>query len=282
MKKISLLVLHDAVMSSVADAHTLFTGVNDFLINAGREPLFHLQFTGLDKSVAVNNGVFQVQAEVLAKDVKKTDLILIPAITGDFIQTIEKNKGFLPWMVSQYQEGAEVASMCSGAFVLAASGLLNGKECSSHWLSANLFRQLFPDVKLVDGRIVTEQEGIYSSGGANSYWNLLLHLVEKYAGREMAITASKVYAVEIDRKTQSPFAVFNGQKKHVDEPIKQAQEYIEANVSEKLTVDELAGRFAIGKRHFIRRFKNATFNTPIEYIQRVKIEAAKKNWNQQT
>ena len=135
---------------------------------------------------------------------------------------------------------------------------------------------MFPEVTLVDGRIVTEQQGLYSSGGATSYWNLLLLLVEKYAGPEMAIIASKVYALEIDRKSQSPFIMFSGQKQHEDEPIRQAQEFIEKNVTEKISVEELAVRYAIGRRHFERRFKKATNNTPVEYIQRVKIEAAKK------
>jgi transcriptional regulator GlxA family with amidase domain len=169
-----------------------------------------------------------------------------------------------------------VASLCVGSFLLAATGLLDGKSCSTHWMFADQFRSMFPQVNLVDGRIVTEQDGLYSSGGATSYWNLLLHLVEKYAGREMAIMASKVYALEIDRKSQSPFAIFNGQKKHEDEPIKNAQEYIEGNIGDKITVEELAIKFAIGRRHFERRFKQATNNTPLEYIQRVKIEAAKK------
>lgn len=141
---------------------------------------------------------------------------------------------------------------------------------------ANRFREMFPEVTLVDARIVTEQNGLYSSGGATSYWNLLLHLVEKYAGREMAIMASKVYALEIDRKSQSPFIIFKGQKKHEDVTIKDAQEFIEQNFTEKISVEELASRFAIGKRHFERRFKEATNNTPGEYIQRIKIEAAKK------
>ena len=168
--------------------------------------------------------------------------------------------------------------MCIGAFLLASTGLLNGKECSSHWKTAYEFREMFPDVKLVDGRIVTEQDGLYSSGGATSYWSLLLYLVEKYAGREIAITASKIYALEIDRKSQSPFIMFNGQKKHEDEPIRQAQEYIEENISEKISVEELALKYAIGRRHFERRFKKATNNTPAEYIQRVRIEAAKKHF----
>jgi transcriptional regulator GlxA family with amidase domain len=161
--------------------------------------------------------------------------------------------------------------------MLAATGLLNGRECSSHWITSNEFRQMFPEVNLVDGRIVTEQQGLYSSGGATSYWSLLLYLVEKYAGRRTAITASKVYALEIDRKSQSPFIMFNGQKKHEDEPIRLAQEYIENNVTERISVEHLALKYAIGRRHFERRFKKATHNTPVEYMQRVKIEAAKKH-----
>jgi transcriptional regulator GlxA family with amidase domain len=199
-------------------------------------------------------------------------------MAGDFISLIEKNKAFLPWIIDQYNRGAEVASLCVGAFFLASTGLLNGKKCSTHWKFAEQFREMFPEVNLQDGRIVTEEDRLYTSGGATSYWNLLLHLIEKYAGREMAIMASKVYALEIDRKSQSPFAIFNGQKKHEDEPIKQAQEFIEANLTEKISVDSLATNFAIGRRHFERRFKSATNNTPLEYIQRVKIEAAKKKF----
>jgi transcriptional regulator GlxA family with amidase domain len=224
----------------------------------------------------LNDGAFAVNADALFNDVKKTDLIIIPALSGDLKVSLERNKAFIPWIIEQHTQGAEVASLCIGAFLLASTGLLNGKECSTHWLSANEFRDMFPDVTLTDGTIITEAGGLYSSGGASSYWNLLLHIIEKYTGREIAIRASKFFAIEIDRKSQSPFIMFNGQKKHEDEPIKQAQEFIEHNLAEKISVEELASRFAIGRRHFERRFKKATNNTPSEYIQRVKIEAAKK------
>jgi len=278
MKHVSILVLHDSVMASIVDARTMFAGVNEFLEAAGKPPLFKLQFVGLTRQVKLYNGVFSVYTDAFLDDVKKTDLIIVPAIGGDYKTTLKKNKDFVPWIVQQYKKGAEVTSLCTGAFMLASTGLLNGKECSSHWISADLFREMFPEVTLVDGRIVTEQQGLYSSGGASSYWNLLLHLVEKYAGREMAIRASKVFALEIDRKSQSPFIMFNGQKKHEDEPIKQAQEFIEQNITDKISVEDLSLKFAIGRRHFERRFKKATNNTPLEYIQRVRIEAAKKRF----
>jgi transcriptional regulator GlxA family with amidase domain len=137
---------------------------------------------------------------------------------------------------------------------------------------------MFPNVELVDGSIITEEQGIYSSGGANSYWNLLLYLVEKYTDRDTAILASKYFAIDIDRDSQSAFMMFEGQKDHADEEIKKAQEFIEANYMEKITVDSLADMFAIGRRSFERRFKKATDNTVVEYIQRVKIEAAKRSF----
>ena len=278
MKHVSILIPNEAVLPSIVDARTMFTGANEFLEAAGKPSVFTVQLVGLTREVKFNNGLFTINTDILLQDVKKTDLVIIPAIGGNIKATLKSNEDFIPWIIKQYHGGAEVASLCIGAFLLASTGLLNGKECSSHWKTAYEFREMFPDVKLVDGRIVTEQDGLYSSGGATSYWSLLLYLVEKYAGREIAIVASKIYALEIDRKSQSPFIMFNGQKKHEDEPIRQAQEYIEDNISEKISIEELAVKYAIGRRHFERRFKKATNNTPAEYIQRVRIEAAKKHF----
>jgi transcriptional regulator GlxA family with amidase domain len=278
MKHVAILALNDAVSASVVDPTVMFNGVNDLLVSSGRPPAFKIQLVGLTKAVKLHNGPFTVHSDILMEDLKKTDLIIITALGGDVNEALKKNAAFIPWISKQYKKGAEVASLCLGAFLLASTGLLNGKECSTHWLMANEFREMFPEVTLVDGRVVTEQNGLYSSGGATSYWSLILHLVEKYAGRDMAIMASKVYALEIDRKSQSPFIMFNGQKEHVDEPIREAQDYIESRISERISVGELALKFAIGRRHFERRFKKATKNTPVEYIQRVKIEAAKKHF----
>lgn len=277
MKHITILVPNQAVLVSIDNPRCLFSGVNDFLQEAGKPPIFNIQLVGLSKEVRLHKGSFSVHTDGLLKDVKKTDLVIIPALDGDMKTALEANQDFVPWLVKQYKGGAELASLCVGAFLLASTGLLNSRQCSTHWRFAPLFRDMFPDVEMVDDRIITEEQGLYSSGGANSYWNLLLYLVEKYTDREMAILASKVYAIEIERKSQSPFIMFNGQKGHEDEGVRSAQEFIEKNVSEKISVEELAGRFAIGRRSFEKRFKKATHNTPVEYIQRVKIEAAKRS-----
>lgn len=278
MKHISILVPEGAVPAAIVDPRYIFSAVNMFLAEKGEDPAFDVRLVGLSKNVTLNDGVFAVHPDHLLREVTRTDLVIIPALSGDMKAAIELNKDFIPWIKDQYAGGAEVASLCLGAFLLGASGLLAGKKCSTHWLFASEFRNMFPDISVADGSIITEEQGIYSSGGASSYWNLLLHLVEKYTGREMAIRASKFFAIEIDRKSQSPFIMFNGQKKHEDEPIIQAQEFIEKNITEKITIEELATRFTIGRRHFERRFKKATNNSPAEYIQRVKIEAAKKKF----
>jgi transcriptional regulator GlxA family with amidase domain len=277
MKHVTILITNEAVLASIVDPRIIFTGVNDFLAAAGKPPAFTVQLVGLEKEVRLHGGLFSVHTDAVLSDIKKTDLIIIPAFGGDMRTSIKRNEEFIPWIVDQHYKGAEAASLCVGAFLLAATGLLDGQECSTHWRFANEFREVFPQITLVDDRIVTEQKGLYSSGGATSYWNLLLYLIEKHAGRDMSIMAAKMFALEIDRKSQSPFIMFNGQKTHEDEPIKKAQEFIEANITEKISVEDLAIKYAIGKRHFERRFKKATNNSPLEYIQRVKIEAAKKH-----
>ena len=177
--------------------------------------------------------------------------------------------------------GAEVASLCTGAFLLATTGLLKGRKiCSTHWMAADAFRQAFPDVKLQAERIITDEMGLYSSGGAYSFLNLMIYLVEKFCGRELAVYCSKVLEIEIERKSQSPFAIFTGQKEHEDGPIKRRPSCLwKTNVSSKVCQSRsYPEMFAISRRNFERRFKKGHFqHPPVEYLQRVKIEAAKKS-----
>lgn len=278
MKKVSILVPESSVMQAIADPQYLFTAVNQFLLAQGKATLFDVELVGAKREVKLNNGSYSIHTDRLLKEVKKTDLVFVPALFGDMSSAIAKNKTAIPWIKEQYNKGAEVASLCVGAFLLASTGLLNGKKCSTHWGFQTEFKEKFPDVEVVEGGIVTEEKRIYSSGGASSYWNLLLHLVEKYTNRETAILASKYFAIDIDRNSQAAFAMFKGQKNHADKDILKAQQFIEDNIHEKITIDELADKAAIGRRTFERRFKQATSNSVLEYIHRVKIEAAKRSF----
>lgn len=275
MKHISILVLDNSVLGSVAGPYKVFTDVNNLMVNMGKEPIFKVSLVGLSGKTQLNNGLFTINPDMTIEEVDKTDLIIIPAVEGDIAQSLETNKGFIPWIVEQYKNGAEVASLCLGAFLLAKTGLLNGKKCSTHWLAENDFRKMFPEVNLVPDKILTDENGIYSSGGAFSFLNLIIYLVEKYAGKEISVISSKIFEIEHDRDNQSQFMMFRGQKEHEDEPIKQVQEFIENHYQEKITVEQLASMYAVSRRSLERRFKKATSNSVVEYIQRVKIEAAK-------
>jgi transcriptional regulator GlxA family with amidase domain len=276
MKHISILIPrgHSSLVNIEGTYH-IFSEVNELLNELGREQQFDVHLVGLSKETKLSTGLFTINPDVLINDVSGTDLIIIPAVFGNLLEGIERNKEFIPWIINQYHNGAEIASFCIGAFFLGATGLLNGLQCTTHWRFTNEFRKMYPAAVVVDDKIMTEAKGIYTSGGAYSYLNLLLYLIEKYAGREVAVMVSKAFMIDIDRNSQSPFIMFRGQKEHEDEQVKKAQEFIESNFKDKITIDQLASKFALSRRNLERRFKKATSNTIAEYIQRVKIEAAK-------
>lgn len=275
MKHITIIVPKGAILGSIEGPRQVFTEVNKLFMNMGKAPVFDVQLAGLTKEVAVAGGRYTVYTDVLIADLQKTDLIIIPALDGDMATTLAQNGDYIPWLVKQYNNGAEVASLCVGAFLLASTGLITGRKCATHWMAANDFRRMFPEVQLVEDKIITDEYGIYSSGGAFSYLNLILYLIEKYAGRDTAVFMSKAFQIDIERHSQSPFAIFKGQKAHEDEVIKKAQLHIEHNYQERITVEQLASLLALSRRNLERRFKKATSNSIVEYIQRVRIEAAK-------
>lgn len=279
MKHVSILVPQGTIsVVNVAGTYQMLSWVNEFLEQSGSEPLFDIHLVGLDDRAGTHKGLFSVHHQLTIDEVPKTDLIIIPAIHESYAQSLEDNRPFIPWLHDRYNEGAEIASLCISSFFLASTGLLDGKPCSTHWQSAPMFRELFPDVILTDERIVTDAGGIYTSGGAYAFTNLIIYLIEKFAGREVAILAAKGFMIDIDRNSQSPFMIFKGQKEHQDESVLKAQELIEQNYTDKISVEELSNAVALNRRTFERRFKKATSNTVLEYHQRVKIEAAKKEF----
>ncbi len=283
MKHVSVIVpAGQCVLSSVVGGFKVFNTVNQLLIESGQAAAFKVDLVGISEETEIYDGAFAIRPTKTLDQVRKTDLIIVTTINGDLPVELERNTPFIPWIAEQYAKGAEVASLCLGAFLLASTGLLNGKTCTTHWKGSDAFKQMFPEVELLTEKIITDENGIYTSGGAYSFLNLLLYLVEKHVGREIAITAAKLFEIDLDRYNQNQFAIFTGQKDHTDEQVKNAQLFIEDNFGEKISVDQLAAQFALSRRNFVRRFKKATHNTPLEYIQRVKIEAAKKSLESST
>jgi len=263
-------------LSSIVGTYKIFTRANNYWKETGRKELFKIELAGLSRQVEFYEGLFTVKPHTHISAIAKTNLIVIPSLNHNYQKAVKGNQLLIDWIEKQYKHGAEVASICTGTFLLASSGLLDGRTCSTNWAVADNFRTMFPNVDLQTDKLITDENGIYTCGGAYSFLNLIIYLVEKYFDRQTAIFCSKVFQIELDRQSQSPFIIFKGQKSHGDEMVKKAQAYIEGHLDEKISVEDLSTRFAVGRRNFDRRFIKATGNTPVEYSQRVKIESAKK------
>jgi transcriptional regulator GlxA family with amidase domain len=278
MKTLTILVSEGQNnLSSVVGPYKFFTKANAYYRNQGKEEVFRVQVAGVSGSTDLYGGLFSINPHTCIRSVRQTDLVIIPALAHENLgEVVSANKEAVDWIRRQYNNGAEVASICTGAFLLAATGLLEGKCCSTHWNAAAKFSEMYPGVNLQTDRLITDEQGIYTNGGAYSFLNLMLYLVEKYYDRATAIFCAKVFQVDIDRNSQSPFTIFNGQKDHDDEIVLRAQTYLESHLDARINMDELAGSLAVSRRNFDRRFIKATGNTPVEYQQRVKVEMAKK------
>jgi transcriptional regulator GlxA family with amidase domain len=263
-------------LSSIVGAYKIFSRANAYCKENGKKELFAIELAGISKKVDFYDGLFTVKPHTHISAIAKTNLIIIPSLNHNYQKAVKENKLLIDWIAYQYKLGAEIASICTGAFMLAATGLLDGKSCSTHWIAADHFRTMFPKINLQADKLITDENGICTNGGAYSFLSLMIYLIEKYYGRQTAIYCSKVFQIEMDRQTQSSFSIFTGQKLHGDEMVKKAQTYIESKPDEKISVEHLSLKFAVGRRNFDRRFIKATGNTPVEYAQRVKIESAKK------
>lgn len=255
----------------------IFSAANDYWKQMGGEPVFQIELVGESRDTTYHHGMLTMHANKSISSVKSTDVIVIPSLARNFQRVVEDNVQLVEWIEEQYKDGAEVACMCTGSFLLAASGMLDGMKCATHWTAVDTFRHSFPNVHIQAEQLITDEKGIYTNGGAYSFLNLVVYLIEKYFDRETAIHCAKVFQIEYDRNSQSPFAIFTGQKLHGDDIIMKAQEYIENNMESKISIEDLASMFSLSRRNFDRRFMKATGNSPSEYIQRTRVEAAKRS-----
>ena len=280
MLSVRILALEDCTPIAMVGAMEIFNKANLIArqFQGKAEDLFEVQMVGKENhTVATTNG-YPIHCHCLMREVtpENTDLVIIPAIEMDIDSKLALNADYIPWLQRLHGGGVELASICTGAFLLAKTGLLNGKSATTHWMVEQTFRQMFPEVRLMPEKVVIDESGIYCSGGATSFLNFVLYLVEKFGGAELAVYTSKMLLIDRDKSPQNGYAIFLPQKSHSDEVIWQAQQLIETRATERINVEALSGELNMSRRNFIRRFKKATGNTPIEYIQRVKVERAKK------
>ena len=286
MKHLSIVIPEGhLILDTIVGTLNLFKMANHYARRIGktRENIFAVDLVALNRSPITCHQFFEVKPTKTLDEVEHTDLIIITSIVGNLEEALQENKDLIQWLrQKRISCDAEIASLCRSAFILAETGLLNGKSCATHWEVHQQFQRKYDKIDLLPEKIISEDNGIYTSGGAYSFLNMILYLIEKSYGREVAIWCSKMGEIEFDRMNQNQFVIFNGQKDHSDDTIRAIQLYIEDHFAEKISIDALAQKFALSNRNLIRRFKKATQNTPYEYIQRVKVEAAKKSFESST
>lgn len=276
MKKIAVLLTKNYKLLSVAAILEVFETVNKFYVNNQKDIPFEIKVIASDELLINTKEIFGYPITTFEAH-EVMHLILIPAFTTDnMAQTLEANAGYIPQLVQHYQKGASIATVCTGVFLLAASGLLKGKIATTHVDACISFAAAFPEVKLKADKTVTQDGRLYTSGGATSSFHLLLHLINEYCGDQTAIKIAKIFAIDRDRDQQTYFSTFQPIRNHKDDLVASAQEKIENNYHDNTTIEELIKDIPASRRNMVRRFKQITGITPIAYLQQTRIEAAKK------
>jgi len=275
--KVAILNFEGAIASSVAGPYDMLSKLPVIAesLKVKSKTFFKVDIVNTDN--LVSRQPFNMVGNIVMNNRVTYDLVCIPAMNFTSIgHTLQNESGMIKWVINQYKQGADVASMCLGAFVLGSTGLLDGKRATTHWMGADHFRQLFPNVMVEDEKIIVDEGRICTSGAAFAFTSLMIYLTEKFCGRDMALAAAKVFLIQVHDSNQHSFSIFNLQHNHEDLEIRKVQTYIEKHSDQALTIKELAARFNMSTRTFIRKFTSITGNTPLEYIQRVRVEAAKR------
>ncbi len=278
MLNIAILVFDNCLLSSVAGPLDLFTVAN--WENKKRNKTDARPFCRWELLSADGGPVVCFSQEPLVPhrsihDCREPDLIILPSVLGN-IEALRQEKEVISWLKAQHKRGAIVASICAGAFLAAEAGILNGREATTHWQLADRFRQTYRKVKLQVDRILIDGGDYLCAGGTSAHQDLAIYLLEKFGSSELADACARMMLIDRGRREQAPYIRFRRQKNHGDEKIAEIQRYLEQRLTEHTSVVQMAQMAQMVERTFLRRFKKATGDSPLEYLQRLRVEAAKR------
>jgi len=278
MKKVTLLGLHNTMATTLFGPMDIFNQAGrlwERLDNLPRSPYFEVTVASVDGQPirCANNVLVQPHRSIQA--IQQTDLLVIASATY-IDQILEKNPELVPWIRKQFDQGAHVASICTGVFLLAETGLLDGQSATLHWGYARMFRKRYPRVQLQTDKMILDQGRLYCSAGTNAGLDLSLYLVEKFCGRKAALESAKTMVLDLGRESQMPYSRFLISTEHGDQVVIKAQKWLEKHQAATIDYEGLATKFGLSRRSLERRFKRATGVTPLGYLQQLRVEKAKR------
>ena len=275
--QVAYIITEDSKLFGLFDAIDMFQDANGLAQSYGlSQPAIKVDLVGMDTKELAYQDLLTVKIDRRLYEVGDCDLVLIPAFNkGNYALYLDKYKDIVVWLVGKYEAGTTLCSLCSGAFLLAETGLLDGKYCTTHWAGKEIFQQMFPQVELISQYILTQDDRLITSGGSTNALLAVLYIIRQHYGPVLAHHMSKLYEIDLDRIDQSQFEIFVPNKSHQDHEILKAQEIIEGNFKTITSLEEVRKETSLGQRQFFRRFKAAVAETPFRYLQKVRIEHAK-------
>lgn len=276
--RITFLAAQDCLSSGLTGLIDTFTIANRWhsQLTGSSEPLFTTEIVSGDgRPVFCSGGIRLVVDRSIADAGNREYIVIPPFVPVPRLDSFEIHR-LTQWIKDQHFAGTPIAALCTGSFLLAETGLLNGRRATTHWQFARKFTRRYPKVTLAVEEILTEDNGLICTGAATSYFNFGLAFIEKYGSKELAGVCSKSLLVDPHRTSQTPYIFEWSRNDHADTSIARAQQFMEKNVAGITSIDEIAAHICLSPRHFKRRFKQATGTSPLSYLQNMRIELAKK------
>lgn len=278
MYKIALLAVQNCMYSSLTGPFDVFSVASDQarkMANGGQVPLFSPTIVGPGgREIFAFNGMAIPLGATFNTGIVY-DIVLVPVIFGD-LEVLLTDRGTMDWLAFQGRMGACLCSACAGSFLLAETGRLDGRAATTHWNLADSFARRFPKVIVKREKMLVDVGDCITAGGVTAYLDLSLHLTARFGSPELAARLAKILLIDPARRLQTPYQSSLFDKNHGDEPVLMIQEWLEEDPGRPISIGDLAGRARLGERTFMRRFKKATGDSPLEYLQRLRIELARK------
>ena len=205
-----------------------------------------------------------------------SDIVLIPPIFNDIEETLLLEKNLVAWLKTLPNNRALLASTCTGAFLLAEAGILDGRRVTTNPAFSVQFQQRYPKVALaLDERIIGDNR-VICAGATTAYLNVAVHVIDRLAGHDLAVATAKALSIDRNAESQRPYFLFIAPKDHGDDKVLQLQTWIETHYSENIGIGDMVDVAGMSVRNLNRRFLSATGFSPAQYLRRVRIEAAKR------
>ena len=272
--KIGILAYDGCTASMIVGVLDILSFANGY--QAKKENLFDVSIITENGRPANGFSKFPIQAQRSIKTRAEFDLIYIPGFVGELDDMLFQQKKLIDWVKKQYKRGVTLAAACNGNFLLAETGALDKKKATTHWSLVKTFKERYEKITVEPEKIVIDNGPVLSAAGVTAYFNLAIVLVERYGSKDLALASAKVFLVDSGRKIQTPYQMFHVTKNHGDDEIVQVQEWLEANYNKTVTLEKMTQICNLTKKTLMRRFKGVTGDSPMSYLQKLRVENAKR------